>query len=132
MNKGKFIITKRALTKKISPGKEDLSACGNVNAKENYEEAAKRELFEETGIECPLNLLVNFYEEVDSQNIDNKKLKYFCSVFLGETDQEPKFNDEIMLFRRLTKEEIEKEIVETPEKFCQGFINDFNKIKDKL
>lgn len=29
-------------------------------------------------------------------------------------------------------EEIEQEMNESPDKFCQGFINDFNQVKAKL
>lgn len=125
----KFIISKRALHKKLAPGKEDLAVCGNVDAGENYEEAAAREVLEETGIKEPMTLLENFYEEVDD---GFGTLRYFCSIFIIYTDTEPNYNNEIMSFRKLTKQEIEKEILETPEKFCDGFINDFNKVKDKL
>lgn len=29
-------------------------------------------------------------------------------------------------------DEIEKEMAETPDNFCQGFRNDFNQVKEKL
>jgi hypothetical protein len=32
----------------------------------------------------------------------------------------------------MTFEEIEKEMKETPDNFCQGFMNDFNQVKQKL
>lgn len=125
----KFIIAKRAMHKRLAPGKEDLAVCGNVDTGETYEQAAAREVAEETGITESMSLLERFYEEVDD---GFGTLRYFCSIFIIYTDTEPNYNDEIMSYRKLTKQEIEKEIAQTPEKFCDGFINDFNKVKDKL
>ena len=126
---GKFIICKRGSHKKIDADKYDLSAFGNVDAGENYEEAASRELIEELGIECPLVMLDKFYQENEH---NGKKFRIFCGVFLGNTNQKPKLCHEVVSFRKMTFQEIKKEIEETPDKFCQGFRNDFNQVKEKL
>ena len=52
--------------------------------------------------------------------------------FLGHTDEVPELNHELVSFRKMSFEEIEREIVESPENFCPGFVNDFNQVKDKL
>jgi 8-oxo-dGTP pyrophosphatase MutT (NUDIX family) len=44
----------------LAPGKEDLAVCGNVDAGETDEQAAAREVLEETGIKEPMTLLENF------------------------------------------------------------------------
>lgn len=126
---GKIIICKRGPNKKTSPNKFDLSACGNVDAGENYDQAAQRELWEETGIKCQPKMLDKFYQEVDESG---KKFKYFVGIFVANSNNNPKLNEEIVSFRRLSINEIEEEISKIPENFCQGFIRDFNQVKEKL
>jgi len=128
-SEGKIIVCKRGSHKKIDADKYDLSAFGNVDSGENYEQAALRELMEETGIKCPLVMLDKFYQENEH---NGKKFKIFCGIFLANSDEEPKLNHELVSFRKMTVEEIEKEMNEAPNNFCQGFRNDFNQVKDKL
>lgn len=128
-SEGKIIVCKRGSHKKIDAGKYDLSAFGNVDSGESYEQAASRELMEETGLRCPLVMLDKFYQE---NEYNSKKFKIFCGVFLGNSDEEPKINYEVVSFRKMTIEEIEKEMNKTPNNFCQGFRNDFNRVKNKL
>lgn len=128
-SEGKIIVCKRGPHKTIDANMFDLSAFGNVDAGENYEQAAERELWEETGIKSPVKMLDKFYLE----NIHgDRKIKLFCGVFLAESNEEPKLNHELVEFRKMTISELESEMAETPEKFCQGFIKDFNRVKDKL
>jgi len=126
---GKFIVCKRSPKKLGAANQYDLAAVGNVNCGESYEDAAQRELKEELQISCPLKMLDKFYQEI---NHTTWTAKIFCAVFLGKTDQEPKLNEELTEFKRMTFEEIEKAFLTRPEDFCPGFINDFNKVKNKL
>jgi ADP-ribose pyrophosphatase YjhB (NUDIX family) len=128
-SEGKIIVCKRGSHKKIDADKYDLSAFGNVDSGENYEQAASRELMEETGLKCPLVMLDKFYQENEH---NGKKFKIFCGVFLANSDKEPKLNHEIVSFRKMTIGEMEEEMKEDPDKFCQGFRNDFNRVKNKL
>jgi len=128
-SEGKIIVCKRGPHKTIDANMFDLSAFGNVDAGENYQQAAQRELWEETGIKSPVKMLDKFYLE----NIHgDRKIKLFCGVFLSESDDEPKLNHELVSFRKMSVDELEKEMQETPEKFCQGFIKDFSHVKGKL
>ncbi|MDP1883823.1 MAG: NUDIX domain-containing protein [Candidatus Moranbacteria bacterium] len=128
-SEGKFIITKRSEQKMIDPGLYDLAAVGSVVAGENYEAGARRELHEELSIVCELESLDKFYQEIDHEK---GKLKFFCAVFLGRTDQLPKLNDEVAGFVKMSLDEIKKEIGLHPEKFCPGFLNDFRQVEEKL
>jgi isopentenyl-diphosphate delta-isomerase len=47
----KILLQKRALTKKVFPGIWDISVAGHIGAGEEILEGAKREVFEEIGIE---------------------------------------------------------------------------------
>ena len=49
--RGELFIQKRSIWKDTHPGKWDSSTAGHVDARESYEESARRELREEIGIE---------------------------------------------------------------------------------
>ncbi len=51
---GEIFLQKRSIWKDANPGKWDSSAAGHVDAGESYEEAARRELREEIGIDCAI------------------------------------------------------------------------------
>ena len=128
-SEGKIIVCKRGSHKKMDADKYDLSAFGNVDSGESYEQAASRELIEETGLKCPLVMLDKFYQE---NEYDGRKFKIFCGVFLADSDKEPKLNHELVSFKKMSIEEIEKEMKENPNNFCQGFRNDFRQVKERL
>jgi 8-oxo-dGTP pyrophosphatase MutT (NUDIX family) len=66
--RGEIFIQRRTRTKDIYPGYYDVAAGGVVLAGETYEESAKRELFEELGIE-PGALTRHFdHYHVDADN----------------------------------------------------------------
>lgn len=50
---GRLLVHRRADTKDVWPGMWDIAAGGVVGAGEQYDEAARRELAEELGIEVP-------------------------------------------------------------------------------
>ncbi len=52
--KGEIILQKRSMSKDKSPGKYDLSVSGHVGSGEDYDDVAKRRLFEELGLKTPL------------------------------------------------------------------------------
>ncbi|PQJ78059.1 NUDIX hydrolase [Polaribacter porphyrae] len=47
----KILLQKRALTKKVFPGLWDISVAGHIGAGESIVSSAKREIFEEIGLE---------------------------------------------------------------------------------
>ncbi len=51
---GEWFLQKRSIWKDQNPGKWDSSAAGHLQAGENYESAARRELLEELGIHCEI------------------------------------------------------------------------------
>lgn len=127
---GKFLMCKRAAQKDDAPGLWDLSVCGNVESGESYEKAARRELREEMGLDCKLEFLGNFYEEVEATK--GGILKVWCGIFFGVTDEAPKLNHELEEFRKMNISQIETELKFYPERFCHGFRTDFKLSKNKL
>lgn len=59
-DRGEVFLQKRSLKKDLYPGYYACSASGHVEYGESYEEAARRELREELGIEAPLKEICKF------------------------------------------------------------------------
>jgi len=59
-DRGEIFLQKRSMNKDLYPGYYACSATGHVEYGESYEEAAKRELKEELGIEAPLKKICKF------------------------------------------------------------------------
>lgn len=77
---GNVLLQKRSLTKKTYPGFWDTSAGGNIDYPESYEEAAKRELYEEIGIKADtLEEVAYFYSEAVDPSGD--KMNRFTKVY---------------------------------------------------
>lgn len=126
----KFLMCRRAAHKDDAADLWDLAVCGNVESGETYEEAVKRELGEELSLECELEMLGKFFEEVEATK--GGIMKVFCGVFVGYTDETPKLNEELSEFKKMSFDGIEAELAAYPEKFCNGFRIDFKNTKEKL
>ena len=69
---GDFLLTRRDLNKEIAPGLWEASAGGSALAGETAEEAAYREMFEETGLKA---------EKLEF--VDNKVSEWSHSIFFS-------------------------------------------------
>lgn len=58
--RGEIFLQKRSIKKDLYPGYYACSATGHVEYGESYENAAKRELKEELGIEAPIKMIGKF------------------------------------------------------------------------
>ncbi|MDO8513115.1 MAG: NUDIX domain-containing protein [bacterium] len=127
--KGKYVVVRRAPTKKSFPNLLDISACGNVNKGETYQEAIKREIKEELGIECSVRLLTKIYNE-SCEN--GKKVKYFTAIFLGTTREKLRPNKEHEIQQSMNIDELGLKIKNNPELFTPFFVNDFREVESLL
>lgn len=69
---GRLLLQKRSMSKDVQPGKWDTSVGGHLDPGESYEEAAKREMFEELGISgIPLTFLHAYQmrSDFESENV---------------------------------------------------------------
>ena len=76
---GKILLQKRVKTKDIAPGKWDTSVGGHVDAGEDWDLAARRELKEELGVEgVELEYLYEFKyrSERESEDVRTYRLIY--------------------------------------------------------
>ena len=126
---GNIVVCKRAPHKKFSPNLYDLAAVGSVCAGETYEEAARRELLEEVGITCDLTLLdVHYQEAVEGGAL----MRHFCGIFLGRSDEEPRLNDELSSWKKLSFQQLVEDLLNEPDAYCPGLVNDFRHVEEKL
>ncbi|VVB81599.1 Isopentenyl-diphosphate Delta-isomerase [uncultured archaeon] len=86
-SKGELLLQMRSAKKKFCPGHWVTSAGGHVQKGESYEQAAKRELKEEIGIDVPLAL-------IDESSYDHYKMRKFLQVFRGVSEGPFRFNPE--------------------------------------
>lgn len=126
---GKFIISKRALTKSVEPGLYDVSVCGHVDAGENYMTAALRELEEELGITAPLQELAVFYREFPYKGI---LMKHFTWHFRGRSDSPIVLSDEVAEYHKFSPEELLTRFHEQPELFTYSFAKEFGVVEEAL
>ncbi len=84
----KFIFQKRGMHQDTWPGFLDVTVGGHVDtATESYEDCAKRELEEETGISVPLYLITKKYSESYDPNTDTHNNVFratYAGIFSGE------------------------------------------------
>src|SRR3989344_3867087 len=82
----KIYFQKRSETKSFLPGYYCTSAGGHVQAGETYEKAAKRELFEEIGIQTPV-------KKMDSMLFISDGHKRFIELYITKADNGFIFRD---------------------------------------
>lgn len=128
-SKGELIIVKRSKNKRSWPNRLDLATCGNVNCSESYDEAIKREIKEELGIDCELKFVDKVYNEVEE---NGKKVRYFTGVYKGQTDQTPKLCDELLELRFVPVKDLSLMMDEDPDKFSPSFVREFKEFEKEL
>ncbi len=65
--KGEILLQKRSKTKDLFPGYFTTSASGHVGKGESYEDAARREMMEEIGVDVPLTFVSKMLLEMNNE-----------------------------------------------------------------
>jgi len=106
----KIVLQKRALTKKVFPGLWDISVAGHIGAGETIMNAAKREVFEEIGLQLEAKDLIKIdtrIHQITHKNgiIDNEHHHVFMAelkVSISELTIQKEEVDAIQLFELST------------------------------
>ena len=94
---GRVLLQKRAVTKRIQPGKWDASVGGHLAAGEDYLTGARRELAEELGL--PENTPLEHLFDVEIRNeIESEDARVFKAFSEGPFDFQKEEIDEVRFF----------------------------------
>ncbi|KYH42086.1 MAG: NUDIX hydrolase [Candidatus Bathyarchaeota archaeon B26-2] len=115
-SEGRLFLQKRSSKKDLYPGYYTGSATGHVDYGETYEEAARRELKEELGIEeVQLKMLCKFrcFSEIERE---------ISALYICRYDGPVRFDrEEIEEGAFLSVEEVERAIRSGEKRFAKGF-----------
>ena len=94
---GRLLLQKRAVTKRIQPGKWDASVGGHLGAGEDYLTGARRELAEELGMPETTELEQLFDVEIRNE-IESEDARVYKAVSDGPFDFQKEEIDEVRFF----------------------------------
>jgi len=121
-SKKEMLLQRRALTKYHCGGLWTNACCSHPRKGETLEEAVRRRIVEEFGFSCPdIRYLFSFIyrAELDHGMIEHE----YDHVFVGQYDKEEitPNPDEIMDFRYVSLDQLNREILEHPESYTPWF-----------
>ena len=127
---GKFLLTQRALSKKVFPGIWTNSCCGHPGPNESTEDAIKRRLQFELGIK-PKTLQVvlpHFRYRAELYVIVENEI---APVYIATVTKKPKVNPaEVKNYEWIEWEEFLKRLKEPPEKYSPWCKEQVVELKD--
>ena len=90
-SRGRTLLQKRHIGKYHSGGLWTNSCCSHPRAGEPVDEAARRRLREEMGIDCPLEfaLTVHYRAELDNAMIEHEVVHVFLGLYDGPVRPDP-------------------------------------------
>jgi len=94
---GDILLQKRRMDKDIQPGKWDTAVGGHLNAGEDFETAARRELAEELGISGKITLKHLFDSKIRN-DIESENVRVFAITSAGAFIFQRSEIDEIRFF----------------------------------
>ena len=119
-SKREILMHKRTMNKRLYNGYYDIAYGGTVNYGESYDEAAKRELQEETGIKNQELIFLG------NDKYEGEEERTFVQVYKCIYDGEIEFNPEEVEFGKfISLEELEKK--KQTKTFCPDSIYYFKK-----
>tara|TARA_Y100000589_G_scaffold317298_1_gene343091 strand:- start:22964 stop:23524 length:561 start_codon:yes stop_codon:yes gene_type:complete len=109
-SKNEVLLQQRAMSKYHSPGKWANTCCTHPYWEETNEEACKRRLKEEMGMECDKWYYwrkMQYFEDVGNGMVENE----IDHLFFAFTDNLPNINkEEVMDYKYIPIEDLQKEI----------------------
>lgn len=118
---GNLLLQKRTDDKALYPGRWDNSAAGHVDEGESYETAAKRELYEEIGLQGVDLIEVGYYEH--HGKFRDRILNRFTKVYKVKVPKETEFllePSEVAAVQWFTVQEVRDLIEHQPDLLSDG------------
>src|SRR3989338_259866 len=127
-SKGEMLLQKRAATKYHSQNLWSNACCSHPRPNERLEDAARRRLNEELGLECKLQKAFSFIYRADV-GIGLIEHEYDF-VFISYTDAYPKENKvEVAEYKWMDKLSIKQDVKQNPEDYTSWFRILFENLK---
>jgi isopentenyl-diphosphate delta-isomerase len=119
-SKGELLIQKRASTKYHSGGLWTNTCCSHPTPQESIEQAAKRRLKEEMGIEAEPTFTYKFIYKTD---LDKNLIEYEVDhVLTAQFDGEPKVNEnEVEDWKYVSLKELQRDAQNNPHLYTEWF-----------
>jgi isopentenyl-diphosphate delta-isomerase type 1 len=115
--KGEFLLTRRAVNKKVFPGIWTNSCCGHPGPGEKTENAIARRMQFELGL-TPQNLKVVLPDYRYRAEMNNIVENEICPVYIATVSQNPHSNpDEVSEHKWISWKELLKQIRKFPDKY---------------
>jgi isopentenyl-diphosphate delta-isomerase len=117
---GELLIQKRASTKYHSGGLWTNTCCSHPTPQESIEQAAKRRLKEEMGIEAEPTFTYKFIYKTD---LDKNLIEYEVDhVLTAQFDGEPKVNEnEVEDWKYVSLKELQRDAQDNPHLYTEWF-----------
>jgi len=130
-SKGEWLLQRRAADKYHSGELWTNTCCSHPLPEETINDAAKRRLMEEMGLECNLYHLFHFiYREKLDGELTEHELDH---VFSGISDDLPVINDqEVMEWKYVSFPELKADILLHPQKYTVWFRKIFEKVNQLI
>jgi isopentenyl-diphosphate delta-isomerase len=129
--KGALLLQQRAKDKYHSPELWTNTCCSHQRDGETNLEAGKRRLYEEMGFVCDLKEVFWFvYKAPFDNGLTEHELDH---VMVGYYDENPEINKkEVESFQWMMMEDVQKDIIDHPEKYTEWFKIIFRESFEKL
>lgn len=119
-DKGELLLQKRAAEKRLWGDFWSNSCCSHPRIGETMEQASKRRVKEELGLQVELEYLYKF--EYRAQFDESGAEHELCWVYIGRCDTAPSPNsNEISEWRFISPSALEKELITQPEQYTPWF-----------
>ncbi|HMM10822.1 MAG TPA: isopentenyl-diphosphate Delta-isomerase [Bacteroidales bacterium] len=118
--RGEMLLQQRAHHKYHSPGLWTNTCCSHPREGESLEEATKRRLREEMGMQCNMRKAFDFIYKADvGQGLTEHE---FDHVFIGVSDDQPVINpEEVADWKYMTVKEVVNSMASNPEQYTVWF-----------
>lgn len=129
-SKGELLMQQRASGKYHSGGKWTNTCCSHPRLNEKTEDAAKRRIKEEMGMECDLKYIFHFmYQAPLEKGLSENEYDH---VYFGVSDDIPAPDpEEVASFKYISMEELKKSIESSPAEYTEWLKICFDRVMEE-
>ena len=128
-DKNQLLLARRSQEKKLWPNFWDGSIASHLHENETYEEATKRRLREELGVECNTKYLFKFHYNLTYKNVGSEN--EICAILFAKCNDNLSVNsEEISDWKFISIEQLKNDIKES-DKYTPWLLITLKKIESE-